>query len=540
MIRTGPVWQEDALGPRIFFIIRHGRGSYRCPFPCRIVPCPLVAGAKTASLRTEREEAVADTVENFFAQPFAPHACEEDFQRLDRVLDAYYPQMERDLLGLLSLPSVKGQPQPGAPFGPAVAEALDYSLAAAQSLGFMTENLDGYVGLADLPGCEQEEVGVLCHVDVVPATGDWQHPPFAPQVVDGRIYGRGACDDKGPLIACLYGALALQDCCFPLRKTVRLIIGGDEEHGSADLAYFLARRQPPRWGFSPDADFPVVTGELGLAHYAFAAAWPQEPSAPLCLLAAAAGSADNVVPAEATALFAPGAEVGERLRALIAAQPLPQAFCLQEEEDGWRLLVHGRAAHASQPELGQNAAALLLAGLASLPLAPAGARDFVLKLAQISADPYAGGGLPPRAGDQRRSTVLTRLALTATGGEAGFDMRFPLADSGEQYRSRLAELAREQGWQLCRFAAVEPHQVDADSELVQRLLAAYREVTGDLHPPKVIGGATYARALANFVAFGPDLPGEESLAHQADEHLDCAHLLRLAKIYARAIYALAR
>ena len=66
---------------------------------------------------------------------------------------------------------------------------------------------------------------------------------------------------------------------------------------------------------------------------------------------------------------------------------------------------------------------------------------------------------------------------------------------------------------------------------LQSLLAAYREQTGDMGEPLVVGGGTYARAMKNIVAFGPGRPGRASTEHEADEHLPVEELLRLREIY---------
>ena len=176
-----------------------------------------------------------------------------DFDRIDAALESYYPQMERDLLALISYPSVQGEPDWRAPFGQDVRDALDFALGVAVTLGFRAEDVDGYVGLADLEGYSDEQVGVLCHLDVVPARAeDWTVcPPFEPCVKEGRIYGRGALDDKGPTIAALYGAAVLADFGVPLSKTVRFILGCNEESGMECVKYYLSKFDPPECGFTP-------------------------------------------------------------------------------------------------------------------------------------------------------------------------------------------------------------------------------------------------------------------------------------------------
>ena len=98
-----------------------------------------------------------------------------DFCQVDALLDKLYPQMEADLLTLLAIPSVEAKPtEPKMPFGADVAAALEKSLEIAASLQMKTANIDGYMGIAELLGTNEEAIGVLAHVDVVPASAnDW-------------------------------------------------------------------------------------------------------------------------------------------------------------------------------------------------------------------------------------------------------------------------------------------------------------------------------------------------------------------------------
>jgi succinyl-diaminopimelate desuccinylase len=90
-----------------------------------------------------------------------------------------------------------------------------------------------------------------------------------------------------------------------------------------------------------------------------------------------------------------------------------------------------------------------------------------------------------------------------------------------------------------REVDLPPHAVPLESELVRTLRAVYRRTVGGDDTPRRIAGATYARAAGNVVAFGPLLPGRPETAHGPDEHIRLDDLLLLARIYARAIYALA-
>ena len=83
-----------------------------------------------------------------------------------------------------------------------------------------------------------------------------------------------------------------------------------------------------------------------------------------------------------------------------------------------------------------------------------------------------------------------------------------------------------------------PLYVAPDSELVTALLDAYNDVTGESAAPISIGGATYARAFPNAVAFGPVFPGEDSRIHQKDESIAADALVKCAEIYRAALLKL--
>ena len=70
-------------------------------------------------------------------------------------------------------------------------------------------------------------------------------------------------------------------------------------------------------------------------------------------------------------------------------------------------------------------------------------------------------------------------------------------------------------------------------------MSAYQSVTGDYSSePISLGGATYARAIPNAVAFGPVFPNQEELAHEADEHYGISDLQRIVNIYMDALLKL--
>ena len=461
---------------------------------------------------------------------------EVDFSQVDHKLEQLYPQMEKHLLQLLSYPSVEAPSAgTGAPFGQAVADALSYCLELAESLGLPTTNADGYLGTADMRGSSPELVGVLSHLDVVPANAnDWQTPPFSPQVRDGRIYGRGALDDKGPLIASLYAGIALRDTInHPLTKTVRFMFGCNEESGFGCLKYYLQHHQPPSIGFSPDAEFPLIIGEKGICHFVLSSSWQSVQGAPLQICQITAGSAINIVPDRAEAVLElNGAELPDAA---------PQ-ISLTREGNLLHIKATGKAAHASTPEEGDNALARLLAFLAQLPLEPSGASCYIRTLARLFADSCFGASLGVASEDEVSclTVIPSVLELDAKGGTLRCDMRFPVTHTGDSYQQQLSSLAAQYQMQLQILELQEPMYAGTDNPVAKKLLQAYRDYTGDLSEPLVIGGGTYAKALPGFLAFGPEFAHTPKLCHQANEYITQKDLLDAAKIYSRAIYALAR
>ena len=176
-----------------------------------------------------------------------------------------YDNIINTLTELIKFNSVSEETNnPDMPFGEECKKALDYTLSLAQNMGFKTKNIDGYCGYIEF-GEGEELVGIIGHLDVVPANikDGWTTSPFEATIRNSKIYGRGAIDDKGPVVSALYAMKAIADTC-KVNKRIRLILGLNEEKDWKCIERYKQTEETPVIGFSPDANFPAIYAEKGI------------------------------------------------------------------------------------------------------------------------------------------------------------------------------------------------------------------------------------------------------------------------------------
>ena len=450
-------------------------------------------------------------------------------EQVSRLIDSYRDEFVSTLQAWIRVPSIKGEAAPGAPFGPEVRRMLDQAMETGRKLGFAPRDVDGYACDLVLEG-GPEEIGVLGHLDVVPVGDGWTRPPFEGVVEDGKIYGRGTNDDKGPALASLFAMRAIREAGIPLRKSIRLILGCDEESGWEDMAYYAAHAQMPEMGFSPDASFPLINTEKGMIHLALRA-----PAAEtgLRVLKMATGERLNVIPGESRALVAGGKEVAERVAAYAAETGLP--FTAEVTAEGVWITAEGIPGHSAYPEGRRNAIGMMLRLLRAL-----GAEGAIATLAEAVGTESDGRSLGCACADDISGALTCNMGILRLEDGAWYgtlDFRCPVTANLEALE-RAAE-AHLPGVAVEVLEKKPPHHVPADSELVRSLLAAYEEETGWKGEAMSTGGGTYAKVLRQGVAFGALFPDEEDLAHQANEYERIDRLMLAMKIYANALIRLA-
>ncbi len=421
--------------------------------------------------------------------------------------DNYLDDCIQSIREIVRIDSSQAAALPGMPFGKGVADCLEYFLKLAQSFGFETNNYDNYIGEAIFG--EGEEFAVLCHLDVVPAGKGWTKDPFGGQIEDGKLYGRGTMDDKGPAVICLYALKALKDAGFRPKKKIKLIVGCNEESGWECIAHYKKVAHMPDVGFTPDAEFPAIYAEKGILHFEMRFDLHDAP-----FTALSGGERANMVCDFVCAEGAP-------------FDPERAALCGVEAQ-GSDLIARGVSAHASTPEKGVNALEKMLRYLA--PLHPQLERAHAL----LFDDCRGLKQLCDETGSLTLSPNVVRYEQGALCIVA--DIRYPATYTQESICKRLDSFGVPYSLQHCQL----PLYNDKDGFLISTLQRVYREKTGREEAPLAIGGGTYARALKNGAGFGPQFSDEDSTIHQKDEYISLQNVRKLLEIYTAAIEALTK
>ncbi|MBC8142125.1 MAG: Sapep family Mn(2+)-dependent dipeptidase [Armatimonadetes bacterium] len=473
--------------------------------------------------------------------------------QLDAWLDTHASDFLASLQNVLRIPSVKDDttvnPSANAPFGQPIADALDYTLSVCDAHGLATENFAGFAGHADF-GAGTEIAAMLGHLDVVPVGKGWTHDPWSATLTDDDyLWGRGTSDDKGPTFAAMWGAFAVKAVCeaqgITLSRRVRLIFGCDEESGWECMAHYFgaAGQAKPTVAFTPDAMFPLVFAEKG-SFTGVVEKILTESSADVRLVSFASGQRPNMVPDDATAVLVGNAEALGMMAFVL--KPMP-GISATLDGDTLTVLAKGKAAHGSTPDEGDNAAVKLARALTSNLSAfddlDGAASEWLADVVRRGASTTgAANGID--CTDEVTGALTCNMGVVSLAGgvaQTTFNVRYPATLDGETILQNFRDSAKAGGYDVVDLKHTPPLYVPVDAEPVRTLLRVYREHTGDQTPPKTMGGRTYATSVAPVgVAFGAMMEGDLELAHQADERVTVARLIMCAKIYAQALYEMAK
>ncbi|MBK5262716.1 MAG: Sapep family Mn(2+)-dependent dipeptidase [Peptostreptococcaceae bacterium] len=414
------------------------------------------------------------------------------YRKADNMLD--------DLRGLVSIPSISiDSNNVKYPFGLDCHRALEYCLNLCQKYGMRVKRCGNYLGYAEI-GEGDSLMGILVHVDVVPSGEGWHYEPFALTETAERIFGRGVIDDKGPAILCIHAMKDVLQSGSIINKRVRLIFGCSEENGNwKDMDYYKAKEELPNFGFTADGDFPVVHAEKGMLQLELS--MDVEKSG---LLSANGGIAPNIV---------------------------PSVCSLSYLDKGKTVTVteQGISTHGSTPREGINAIGL------AMQKAKGKFAEFYNECIGMSWNgknldcclhDEVSGDITISPGMLRMNEGKVRLIL---------DIRYPISFDADDVISRISKRTELYDIAVKVLGHEEPIYMDKNEHFIQNMLKVYQSITGDMSEPIVMGGGTYAKAMANIVAFGPNFPGATCTEHQPDETATIEDLYKAREIYRRVI-----
>lgn len=444
---------------------------------------------------------------------------------MEQKMQTYFDDIVRSTAEILRFDSSLKEAEEGCPFGKETADCLQYFLDLAESMGFQTRNYDNYVG--EVLFGEGEGFAILAHLDVVPAGNGWKFPPFGglinDVVSDGgvtgmKIWGRGAMDDKTPAIVCLYALKALKDEGFVPSKTIKLIVGCNEETGWQCIEHYKKVAKMPDEGFSPDANFPVIYAEKGIVHFMSEFSLKDAPMSAL-----KAGTRANMV-----CDFCECTLTRKAAERLVGYQNPILGTTLSYDNTTNLLRAYGKSAHGSTPDKGANALQAVLCFLASFDEDCKSAYDLLFRDVL---------GLKSMQDETGVLTMSPNVAVLQNGVlKITSDVRYPATHRLEEITNALSE----NGYAFTIEHAQDPLYNDPDGKLISTLTRIYNAATGGNEKPIAIGGGTYARALKNGCAFGPEIEGEEDTIHQVNEYVTFDRIRFMSELYYQAIKALTK
>ncbi|PEJ57536.1 dipeptidase PepV [Bacillus sp. AFS002410] len=428
-----------------------------------------------------------------------------------------------------------------APMGKGINEALTYMLNLGEKDGFIPKNVDGFAGHLEM-GSGEELVGILCHLDVVPAGDGWSHDPFDAIIKDGNIYARGAIDDKGPTMAAYYAMKIVKELGLPINKRVRMILGTDEESQWRCVDHYFENEEMPTMGFAPDADFPIIYAEKGILDINFNQVQLSEDNeSEYKLVSFSSGRRVNMVPDHAKAIVS-----GPSFDQEAFTKHISELGCkaqISEENGNQVLVVEGVSVHGMEPDKGKNAGIALASFLNQFGF-NVNADRFLNFIVENFKGDSRGKNMGVAFNDDITGDLTINLGIMQyeenKGGTFGLTLRYPVTTNIDFVISTLTERGNKFSFEYNEIKNSTPHHVPKDHPLIQTLQKVYEEQTGEEATLLTIGGGTYARSLSAGVAFGPLFLGKPEVAHQKDEYAEIDDLLKAIAIYAQAIAELVK
>lgn len=447
-----------------------------------------------------------------------------DFKNL---VEDYKTEALNTLKGLIQINSIYDEKtiSSDAPYGQGVKNAMNYMKNIALKDGFNIDTCDNRC-LEISYGEGETLIGIFAHLDVVPVTGNWIYPSFDAVISDGKMYGRGTSDDKGPGVSAYYALKALKDNDLIKNYRVKLVFGGDEERGSSCLEYYFKtlKKEDPTYGFTPDGDFPLIYGEKGITNYKEEGKIFLGP-----IESIRAGVASNCV-------------IDSAIVTLTDYQKLLDYLNVNKDikykilnKDDCKLTIEfiGKSAHGSLPYLGVNSGIIALKVLGDVYDI-----SFLKEIAKDYKEPNGKTLNQYYISKEMGETTYNVGLISYENSVFSMTVNFRYPENVSS-KAVIESLRKDSRLPITVLSESDCLYYDLNTPFIKLLANVYVNETGDtINKPATIGGGTYAKEAKNTVAFGSHFPGKIDNIHDANEKIDLSDFYDSMSLYAHAIYGL--
>ena len=446
-----------------------------------------------------------------------------------------------DLIELINIKTINDLKKPNMPYGEGVYKGLRYILDKGSEWRFKTQNYCGHCGHIDA-GKGDYTIGILCNVDVPEPSKEWTKNPFVSEVSDGQIFGMGAKETKGPLIACLYAMKFLKDSnLIPDDKKVRLIIGCDKYKDSKSINYYKEYEDAPEIGFSPDGTFPVIYGEKGIIDLTLKMNIPSDYEAPINVVEISGGKKGNGVPEKVNIILSCEEifkiKIEEELK-LFSEEEQIEYKIISQNKLIW-IEFKGKNAKSSTPGLGKNAISYGMKFLARFDEV-IDRKLLIEEYERLISTSYHGEKLNCSIkGDESGDLTFNveEIKVDSEGARIEINITHPISYLYSEVLEQIKDGFKYTNLKIHTIDHARPIAFSKDSFVVKKLMKAYKEVTGDKESePYTRAEKSYARSLSNTIVFGPKFPGDAPI--QGDEFILKEELFKLIEIYSRGLMEL--
>lgn len=459
--------------------------------------------------------------------------------QIEKYIHEHKSDIVKDVMDLVAIPSVKGAPEEGAPFGKPCLDALLHIEKIYASDSYKTKIEEGKHYVTAVSEGDDKLIGIFSHADVVPVNdGDWIYTkPFEPIIKDGFIVGRGSKDNTSGVVGAIWAMRALKNAGCTPKSRVLLFSGSDEESGMTDVALFAKTEKMPDFSIVPDNGYPVCRGEKTIINF-----WCDFRSAFEDILEVKGGQAFNIALDKAEVILKSKDGLLKSIESIVAGRD----DCTVSEWDGSiKLTAKGISTHAASPANSLNAFLVAIDVLTRLDISE-NDKKILLNARPLLSEPFLrDAGLFTTDSDFGDTTCVNGIVKTENGRlSLSFDCRYGMEVDGEELTKDITNYFDKIGADYNLKYGLEGYVIPESSPLIAAMADAYKEISGDCDAkPYLSLGGTYARFLKNAVSTGSctgittpiDLPQGHGNVHQPDEVLDIEGFLKGIEILAHMI-----